>query len=183
MKYIFSIFFIIIIYNCHQKRDDKFENKILKNEIFFVRYLDTVFMSFILDSIYFPIDPSINEFGSRYRYSYSNGKDSLYILGYSLNDNPPHIDSVAIVKYILSKYKILQNSKIENFVITSHDGKIYCTYSDISKPYSYLNFCIYDQFNKISFNIIYQTQKIDTENTAAFQKLCNSFTFKVIMKK
>ena len=80
------------------------------------------------------------------------------------------------VKEYLSGLKIIPDA----INIRTHENRQYIKYTELLTPYYYLTCQVVDSTKQISFQLLYQTYKIDSTNINTFNKLCDSFSFEIL---
>ncbi len=73
---------------------------------------DSVEISYFLDTTFREIGPTIVEYGSDRAFSYSDGIDSVFILGFCGNKKPIHIDSTKLREYLESGLTSFDSIKV-----------------------------------------------------------------------
>jgi len=135
---------------------------------------DSIVLNFCLDTIYKKIAPTIVSYGSEKSFSYSDKKDSIFILIYWNTLLPSFIDNKKAKEYFVGMRVVSDEINILN-----RGEKQYIKYDEVLSSNHYLTCEIADSTMHISFKILYQTIKVDSTDIHTFNKMCDSFSFEI----
>jgi hypothetical protein len=174
---------LVFQYRCFQEKTESNPIFVTNKNVLIERRLDSIFISFELDSSFYPIGNTTATCGADYSFGYSDKNDSLYIMYYGGPVLKQPFDSILFKERVYRKSTMFKNNRIEHMSIETRNEKIYARYYETGELKSCLRCHVYDDKNNLSFALEYPVTETNVRNVAIFDRLCTTFSFDIRAKK